>query len=123
MHCIRRILPLLSVMLILYAAVLLIGCTDTEKPEDGIIDGVGTISCVESDSEVCVIQAATGTRYAPVNLDENYRTNGIRVYFRGIILEDGKMEGSMGIPIKIYDIGMYVPPGKNATVTLEKVIL
>ena len=122
MHCIRRILPLLSVMLILYAAVLLIGCTDTEKPEDGIIDGVGTISCVESDSEVCVIQAATGTRYAPVNLDENYRTNGIRVYFRGIILGDGKMEGSMGIPFEIYDIGIYVPSGKNATITLEKVL-
>ena len=116
-------LPLLSIILILNATVLLIGCTDTEKPEDGIIDGVGTISCVESDSEVCVIQAATGTRYAPVNLDENYRTNGIRVYFRGIILEDGEALESMDIPIKIYDIGMYVPPGKNATVTLEKVIL
>ncbi len=122
MHCIRRILPLLSVMLILYAAVLLIGCTDTEKPEDGIIEGVGTISCIENDGEVCVIQAATGTRYAPVNLDENYRTNGIRVYFRGIILGDGKMEGSMGIPFEIYDIGIYVPPGKNATITLEKVL-
>ncbi len=115
MGMLRSILPLLPVTLMLIAALLAGGCTDTGET----VEGVGTISRL--DDGTYVIQAANGTRYVPVNLDEDYRVDGRVIYFRGVIPEDGGTPESPGIPLEIREIGTYVPPGTNATITLEKV--
>ncbi|WP_292364997.1 hypothetical protein [Methanoculleus sp. UBA208] len=83
---------------------------------------IGTIVHVESDNGTYIIQAENGTRYAPVHLDEDYQVDGMVVGFRGVILEDDNVPESPGIPIEIHYIGTYVPPGANATLTLEKLL-
>jgi hypothetical protein len=118
MDMLRKTLPLLSIMLI--AALLAGGCTETGKT-DGAVEGAGTISCIENYGETYIIVMEDGTRYAPVNLGEEYRSDGMKVYFRGVILTDAGAPGSPGIPVEIREIGTYVPPEKNATVVLEKV--
>jgi len=115
---IRRIVTILSIALILAAVLLSSGCIDPGKTDKRIIEGVGTVSYVEGDGGAYVIQMANGTRYAPVNLDDEYSVDGMAIYFRGLVLEDS---GVPGIPIEIREIGTYVPPGVNATITLEKV--
>lgn len=114
MDMLCRTLPLLSIVLI--AALLAGGCTETGKT-DGAVEGAGTISRIENDGETYTIVMEDGTRYAPVNLGEDYRSDGVKVYFRGVILEDA---GSPCIPVEIREIGIYVPPEKNATIVLEK---
>jgi len=112
-----KTLPLLSIVLI--AALLAGGCTDTGET-DGFIEGAGTISRLENDGDTYIIEMEDGTRYAPVNLEEDYRSDGMKVYFRGVILTDAGAPGSPGIPVEIREIGTYVPPEKNATITLVK---
>ncbi|MCT8337705.1 hypothetical protein FKB36_09475 [Methanoculleus sp. Afa-1] len=121
---VRRILPHLSVISVTFILVLTLfssGCTDTGKTNEETV--IGTIVYVESDNGTYIMQAANGTRYAPVNLDEDYQVNGMVVGFRGIILENVESDSvpeSPSIPIEIRYIGTYVPPGANATLTLEK---
>ncbi len=121
---IQRTIPLVSVMLVLMAALLSGGCTDEggadEGTVEGTVEGVGTVLQVNGSSTY-VIQTADGTRYVPVNLDENYRVDGRVIYFRGVVPEDGRVSETSGIPLEIRDIGTYVPPGSNATITFEKI--
>ncbi len=121
MQMVRRILPHLSaisVTCILILALFSSGCTDAGKTEEETV--IGTIVHVESDNGTYLIQAENGTRYAPVHLNENYQVDGMVVGFRGIILENDSVPESSGIPIEIHYIDTYVPPGANATLTLEK---
>jgi hypothetical protein len=121
---VRRILTLRSVTLVTYiliVALLSSGCTDnTGKTDEETVEGVGTIVHVESDNGIYIIQLENGTCYAPVNLDEDYQVDGIAVYFMGVIPEDDSVPESPGIPIEIWYIGTYIPPGVNATIILEK---
>jgi hypothetical protein len=94
------------------------GCSDTGKTDGETV--IGTIVHVGSDNGTYIIQAENGTCYAPVNLDEGYKVDGMVVGFRGVILENDSVPESPCIPIEIHYIGTYVPPGANATLTLEE---
>ncbi|MBP2145676.1 hypothetical protein J2129_001130 [Methanofollis sp. W23] len=108
----------ISIAFVLILALLSSGCTDTGKTEEEIV--IGTVLYVENDNGTYIIQAENGTRYAPVNLDEEYQIDGIVVGFRGVTLENDSVVESPGIPLEIHYIGTYVPPGANATIKLEK---
>lgn len=114
-NMLRRTAPLLAVALVLAAGLLAGGCTDTEHT----VEGVGTV--VRTDDGTYVIRAENGTCYAPFSLNDECRVDGTVVYFRGVLPDGGRAPGSSCIPIEIRDIGTYVPPGENATITLEKV--
>lgn len=107
-----------SIAFVLILALLSSGCTDKEKTEEETV--IGTVLYVENDNGTYIIQAENGTRYVPVNLDEEYQIDGMVVGFRGITLENNSVAESLGIPIEIHYIGTYVPPGANATIKLEK---
>ena len=107
-----------SIAFVLILALLSSGCTDKEKTEEETV--IGTVLYVENDNGTYIIQAENGTRYAPVNLDEEYQIDGMVVGFRGIALENDSVAESPGIPLEIHYIGTYIPPGTNATLTLEK---
>lgn len=111
-------LSTLSIAFVLMLALLSSGCIDTGKTGEETV--IGTILYVENDNGTYIIQAENGTRYAPVNLDEEYQIDGMVVGFRGIALENYSVAESPGIPLEIHYIGTYVPPGANATLTLEK---
>lgn len=111
-------LSTLSIAFVLMLALLSSGCTDTGKTGEETV--IGTVVYVENDNGTYIIQAENGTRYAPVNLDEEYQIDGMVVGFRGIALENDSAADSPGIPLEIHYIGTYIPPGANATLTLEK---
>ncbi|QYZ77998.1 hypothetical protein E2N92_00420 [Methanofollis formosanus] len=118
-HIIRRIflyISTVSIAFVLILASLSSGCTDTGKTEEETV--IGTI--LHDDNGTYIIQVENGTRYVPVNLDEEYQIDGMVVGFRGITLENDSVAESPGIPIEIHYIGTYVPPGANATLKLEK---
>ncbi|MDV2482399.1 hypothetical protein F8E02_10385 [Methanoculleus sp. Wushi-C6] len=120
---VHRTLPHLSVISVTFILILTLlssGCTDTGKIDEETV--IGTVVHVENDSGVYIIQAENGTCYAPVNLDEAYRVDGMMVGFRGVIPENDGVPESPCIPIEIHYIGTYVPPGANATFTLEKLL-
>ncbi|WP_214020309.1 hypothetical protein [Methanoculleus sp.] len=116
----RNVGQVVGSMFILILTLLSSGCTDTGKTDEETV--IGTVVHVENDSGVYIIQAGNGTCYAPVNLDEAYRVDGMAVGFRGVIPENGSVPESSCLPIEIHYIGTYVPPETNATFTLEKLL-
>jgi hypothetical protein len=116
----RNVGQTVGIASILILILLSSGCTDTGKTDEETV--IGTIVHVESDNGTYIIQAENGTCYAPVNLNENYQVDGMVVGFRGVLLENDSVPESPGIPIEIHYIGTYVPPGANATFTLEKLL-
>lgn len=60
---------------------------DEGDPAD-IVSGVGTITYVEIEGGFYGLVAEDGTKYNPLNLDEDFQEDGLRVRFRGQVRTD-----------------------------------
>jgi len=83
----------------LIAALCIAGCTGTR--DDGSFTATGTVTHVELEGGFYGIVTDDGARYLPLDLSEEYRTDGMRVTFTAVPAEDTATIQQWGTPIRI----------------------
>lgn len=83
----------------LIAAICIAGCTGTR--DTGSFTATGTVTHVELEGGFFGIVTDDGTRYLPLDLPEEYRTDGMRVTFTAVPAEDTATIQQWGTPIEI----------------------
>jgi len=77
----------------LFAVLLLAACSPT-KPDSGVTNdgtyvvGTGTISYYTLEGGFWAIRGDDNVTYDPVNLEQSYRSSGLRVRFRALLRKD-----------------------------------
>ncbi|MEA1912637.1 MAG: hypothetical protein U9N06_02220 [candidate division WOR-3 bacterium] len=71
-----------ALLLILSFFISLTGCTLLDRD---IVEGKGTITYIESEGGFYGIVADNGGHYDPMNLPSDFKKDGLRVKFKGII--------------------------------------
>jgi len=94
------------ILLTLIGAVIACGCTAAggEGGSADRISGNGTITYVDIEGGFYGIIADDGERYLPVDLPEEYRTDGLRVMFVADVLKDTVTIQQWGIPVELRSI-------------------
>lgn len=77
-----------AILLIIATVVLAIGCGVFDKDCPATVEGYGTVRYVDLEGGFYGIYADDGERYDPINLDEEYQQDGLRIYFEGRIRDD-----------------------------------
>ena len=80
-----------------------------EDPADGpdpanIVSGVGHIVYVDLEGGFYGIEAEDGTKYNPLNLEEAFQEDGLRVRFRGVLRPDVMTTRMWGQNLEIEDM-------------------
>ncbi len=100
----------LVVVIVVIGAILIFGGSPEplpEEPENGeeeVVSGVGTITFVDLEGGFYGIVTDAGDSYLPINLDEDYEEDGLRVDFIGEVVEDHVDIYMWGIPIELMGI-------------------
>ncbi len=79
------------------------GEDDAPDPED-IISAVGTVEYIELEGGFYGIVVSDTARYLPMNLDEQYREDGLHVRFRAVLRDDVATIQMWGRSMEILDI-------------------
>ena len=78
---------------------------EERPPPSQIESGVGTVRYVELEGGFYGIVADEGnTRYNPTNLHSDYRQDGLRVRFRGVVREDVVTTQMWGKNLELMDV-------------------
>ncbi|UCG51505.1 MAG: hypothetical protein JSW58_15175 [Candidatus Latescibacterota bacterium] len=80
-----RTLTSISTVLAILASLLLQGCILGD--DEGIVSGMGTITFLDFEGGFYGIEADNGDHFDPVNLEPEFQVDGLRVKFRGRIIE------------------------------------
>ena len=80
-----------------------------EDPSDGpdpanIVSGVGHIIYVDLEGGFYGLEAEDGTQYNPLNLEEAFQEDGLRVRFRGVLRPDMMTTRMWGQNLEIEDM-------------------
>ena len=82
--------------------------TPSETPDAatarGLVDGVGTITFFDLEGGFYGLVADDGAKYDPMNLDETFRQDGLRVRFRARLRTDVMTIRQWGKPVEILEI-------------------
>lgn len=80
----------MRILVVLFSfSLLCIGCSSTQRNGDGdILEGTGTVQYIELEGGFYGIVGDDGRQYDPVDLDEAYKEDGLRVHFRARTVED-----------------------------------
>ena len=76
---------------------------DDEIDED-VISETGTIRYVDLEGGFYGIVSDDGTYYDPINLEAEFKIDGLRIYYKGKINEDVFNTHMWGTPIEITEI-------------------
>ena len=93
-----------------FAAVVVIlialsGCkTSDNTMDETVIETTGTVTYVNLEGGFYGIVGEDGTRYDPVNLDERYKEDGLRIRFRAEKQEDVAGIRMWGEIVQIHEI-------------------
>jgi len=63
------------------------GCIVNPK-DNSVVEGVGTVECLDFEGGFYGIAADSGKHYDPINLPPQFRKDGLRVWFKGKIRSD-----------------------------------
>jgi len=80
---------------------------EIEKTDDGsrqVVTGTGTVVFIDLEGGFYGIVADKGGRYLPLNLNETYRVDGMRLTFVGEVKRDTATIQQWGTPLEIIDI-------------------
>lgn len=86
----------------LIAAACIAGCTGT--PDTGSFTATGTVTYVDLEGGFYGIVTDDGTRYLPLDLPGEYRTDGMRVTVTAVPAKDTVTIQQWGTPIEITEI-------------------
>ncbi len=80
----------MRILVVLFTfSLLCIGCTSTQRNDDGdILEGTGTVQYIELEGGFYGIVGDDGRQYDPVDLDDAFKEDGLRVHFRARAVED-----------------------------------
>jgi hypothetical protein len=95
-----RDVSLVSILMVLSAAVLICGCTTT--PGENEVSG--TVTYIPLEGGFYGIAGDDGKNYYPVNLEPYYQENGTRIVFTFVPEPDVATTAMWGIPIRITTI-------------------
>ena len=80
----------------------------TETPDDasapGLVSGVGTITFFDLEGGFYGLLADDGAKYDPLNLDEAFRQDGLRVRFRAQLRTGVMTIRQWGKPVEIQEM-------------------
>jgi len=83
----------------------MVGCLDMDKGRDkDIISGTGTIKYIDLEGGFYGIIADNGERYDPINLNQEFQVDGLRVRFEAKIRDDIVGIHMWGVLIEILKI-------------------
>ena len=106
----RKITYLKTILFLAFFYVIITSCTNIENTEndneEDIIKGTGTVVFINLEGGFYSIIEDSGYAYTPINLDQEFRVDGLRVRFEAIILH-----GLGGIPF---------PGTRIEIITIEK---
>ena len=78
--------------------------TPDAAPAPGLVSGVGTITFLDLEGGFYGLVADDGAKYDPLNLDEAFRQDGLRVRFRARLRTGVMTIRQWGKPVEIQEI-------------------
>lgn len=72
--------------------------------DENVISGTGTVVYIRLEGGFYGIMGDDGKRYYPLNLPEEYRVEGLRVRFEGVIRSDVATFHMWGTPVELKSI-------------------
>ncbi len=96
-----RAVALVSILMVLSAAVISGGCTTTPGGQDEIS---GTVTYIPLEGGFYGITGDDGRNYFPVNLEPYYQKDGTRIVFTFVPEPDVATTAMWGIPVRISTI-------------------
>ena len=93
----------MAVFVIASTLILLCGCIDEPAAQDAV-SGTGIIVYQDIEGGFYGILADDGTRYLPLNLEDEYQVDGLSVRFSGTPREDLLTVAQWGTPIELVSI-------------------
>jgi hypothetical protein len=94
----------LIILIVLVLATLIAVCSDNHNESDSIITGSGTIRFINLEDGFFGIVGDDGNRYDPINLEEEFRVDGLRVEFKLKKRPEGVSIHMWGIPVEVLEI-------------------
>ena len=77
--------------------------TPVENPED-IVSSTGTITYVDLEGGFYGLIDQDGTRYLPLNLEEDFQQDGLTIRFRGRVQRDVMTIQQWGTPLELMEM-------------------
>lgn len=74
------------------------------NPERDVISGTGTVKFIDLEGGFYGLIGDHGERYNPINLNSEYKVDGLRVRFEAKILEDTATIQMWGTPIEVIEV-------------------
>jgi hypothetical protein len=99
------------IVTIAFSVVGYISASNALRNQENLMRGRGTIQFVDLEGGFYGIVSDDGKRYQPINIEQEYHLNGLRVYFEGEILEDTVSIYMWGRPLSLVKIRRLVDLG------------
>ena len=97
------ILLILEILVILLLSAFLMGCNSQKTSEKEIISGNGTIKYIPLEGGFYGIETEKGEKYLPLNLPEEFKEDGLKVWFKAKPKKDKTIQ-MWGTPVEILEI-------------------
>ena len=78
--------------------------SEDDGVDDDVISETGTVKYVDLEGGFYGIVGDDGTYYDPINLEKEFKLDGLRIYYKAKIYEDVFNAHMWGTPIEIIEI-------------------
>lgn len=99
------------IVAIMFSVVGYISASNAVGNPENLVRGRGTIRFVDLEGGFYGIVSDDGKRYQPIDIEQEYHLNGLRVYFEGELLEDTVSIYMWGSPLSLVKIQRLVDLG------------